>query len=249
MKLTLRKIRVLTVTMAMVFFVSCGEEDDEDDADTATATTTTTTTASTTTTPTLTLKGSNSLSLVSPSVANVTIYKFAVSASTDCSSPITVFSSTEGKTVDMNAGPDIGSGDLAVGTYPCVIMEMSDAIAFTPATTTGSCTAGTSYTINVCRQFQEGSTITSTLIDGTSVTCTDNAETVAVYISTVAANSTNTPDPFNAPSATETGKGIKLAAALEVTADTTGTFVMDTTDKIDGSNDTCDLQPPVFAFR
>ena len=241
----MKNLVLCLMTMALI---SCGEDDETATADVA---------------DNFTLTGSGALlipglhggvqNLVTtastPAIAKLTIYKFAVSASADCSSPITVLNNEAGIEVDMEKGPTIGTGVLADGTYPCVILEMDDDIKFTSTTTDGSCAADTEYTINVCRQFSPTTTITSTLVDGTTVTCTDAKEKVAVYISTNAANSTEGMDPFNAPTSAGSASGITLGSALVVTGATSGAFRMDTSNKVDGSKgDSCDMGPPSFSF-
>lgn len=232
------KGKIVFATFLMMLCASCSKSDSEDDEDSDKST--------------FTIKGAGSgstgLLASSPSVAKLTVYQFAISKNKDCSDPIVVFSEATGKEVDMEDGPTLGSGDVDNGAYECVIMEMDDEITFTPSETDGSCAANTEYKINVCRQFQEGTTIKSTLLDGSEVTCTDDKEKIAVYISTYSANSSDTPDPFNAPKSANSDSGIKLSSKLVVSAAITGQFKMDTTNKVDGSNDDCDLQPPVFGF-
>lgn len=233
------KGKLIFATLVFMLSVACSSSDSDDEEESSDKST-------------FTLKGAGSgstdLLASSPSVAKLTVYQFAISKNKDCSDPVVVFSEASGKEVDMEEGPTLGSGDVDNGAYECVIMEMDDEITFTPSETDGSCTADTEYSINVCRQFQEGTTIKSTLLDGSEVTCTDDKEKIAVYISTYSANSSDTPDPFNAPESNNSDSGIKLSSKLVVSAAITGQFKMDTTDKVDGSNDECDLQPPVFGF-
>lgn len=228
-------MKLLLGCLIIIGLLSCGEkEKDEDSA-----------------TKNFTLNGAGSgvnLTASTPTIAKINVYKFAVSASADCSDPITVFNEAEGLSVNMEEGPTIGSGELADGTYPCVILEMDDEITFTPSETDGSCASGVEQKINVCRQFSETTTITSKLIDGTTVTCTDAAEKIAVYISTNSSSTTEPMDPFNPPAAADSTSGIKLGSALVVSGTTSGTFKMDTTGKVDGSNTECDMGPPAFSF-
>ena len=69
---------------------------------------------------------------ISPSSLKLKIYKFAVSTSPYCTNLITVvdngISAVETDFVNL---PDLGSGVLADGTYPCVVIEMSDNVKFT----------------------------------------------------------------------------------------------------------------------
>lgn len=236
--------------LLLTALVGCGEDDEDE----VVATSTYTVNGS---------AGAASLALTStsPSYSQLTIYGFAVSANQDCSNPTVVFSDASGIPVDMNAGPEIGSGSLANGTYECVIIEMSDSITFRPADSLTTCNKDTEYQLNVCP-----SGFTSTLIDGTSVTCTDGAdERVAVYLSTMStvsnpgADSTCEADftacnAFTAPTSSTTGNGLTLQNALTVSAAGSGTFNMDATNKVSdvgdqNGNPMCDMGPPIWSFQ
>lgn len=183
-----------------------------------------------------------------PATLSLSVYKVAVSTSPLCTNLTTILDNgSTPTTVNFLSAPTIGNGSVANGIYKCVAIEFSDTISFTTATTTGSCTAGTAYTINVCRSG------TSTLIDGTSVPCTTGTERVAMYLST-AATSTSGSDSNSAflPPTNEAGdatRGLNLASPLTVTGSVISDFVVNATDKISGSGATCDMQPPTFSFR
>jgi hypothetical protein len=120
-----------------------------------------------------------------------------------------------------------------------VILEMSDNIKFTPSSTDGPCTSGTEYTIDVCRSDNGDS---STLVDGTSVTCTgtDDGTTqvlgddrVALYLTTISSPS-DSGSAFLPPAAeaSTTANGINLVAALDTSVKTTGYFIVDPYGKV-----------------
>ncbi|NCN95692.1 MAG: hypothetical protein GW917_03125, partial [Bdellovibrionales bacterium] len=118
---------------------------------------------------------------LSPSALKLKVYKFAVSTNPLCTNLVTVVDN--GSTpleVDFSGSVNLGSGSLADGTYPCVVIEMSDKIKYTSASTStaGNCVSGTEYTLDVC------SSGTSTLVDGTTVTCSAADNKVALHIST-----------------------------------------------------------------
>ena len=189
---------------------------------------------------------------VSPSSLMMTIHKVAVSTSPLCTSLITILDNdATGNAIDRNflSNPTLGSGNIENGTYPCVVIEFSDSLTFVPESTTGSCTGGVSSSINVCR-----SGYFSKLIDGTTVNCSDTTDHIAMYLSTASASngagdSANAFEPpTSAGDSSDSAHGLRLQSPLVVSGDSRGTFVADATNKIDGSNSSCEMQPPTFSF-
>lgn len=201
----------------------------------------------------VTLMGSGStgsaaklLAATDPSSLTLKVYKFAVSASADCSSPVTVYETTTPEYVDFLDTITIGSGSVADGTYPCVMFEFSDRIKFTPSATGTHCVAGEEETLEVCRS--EGA-VQFQLIDGTIGTCDDTEQRVAMYIST---NSASTgggdSNAFMPPtSAGDASHGIQLTGAFTVAGASVATFVVDGSEKVEDTS-SCDMQPPDFSF-
>ena len=122
--------------------------------------------------PTLTIKGSASMPpamarvsganfLVSadstaltgdPSSISLGMYALYVSTNADCSNYTTLVD--HGTTVDYKdfaTGPTLFEASPMDGTYNCVAMRMSDVIRFQPATTFGTCDAGTEYEQDIYR--------------------------------------------------------------------------------------------------
>lgn len=197
--------------------------------------------------------------VVSPSEVLISVYAVAVSASADCSNPIVVLDN--GATAveyNFTSTPKLGAASVAAGTYPCVIMKMSDVIKFRPATTEGTCTAGTQYTIDVCRSG--AGTYTPMTISGASASygtaataCTGSSGTpvdtqVPLFLSTQSTNSGGGGSAFDRP-ATAGSNGFTLSGAFVVTGTGSGTFVVNFNNKVDGSGGSCDLSPPTFGFR
>lgn len=132
---------------------------------------------------------------LSASSIKLKVYKMAVSSSPLCTNLITVLDNGSTPTeVDFLSNPNLGSGTLANGTYPCVVIEFSDLVKFRPSanSTSLNCSTATEYTLDVCRA---GGGDSSVLINGTTTNCTGtsgNATTygapgddrVAMYIST-----------------------------------------------------------------
>jgi len=171
------------------------------------------------------------------------IYKFAVSTSEFCTSPVTVYSNDNATYGDAFSQAALFQQHLDDGTYKCLMIEMSDNIKITPAANDGTgCVAGTESTHDFCRS----STQSYQLIDGTKGTCANGVkdERVAIYFSTISTttdpdNQANPSVAFNPPaSASDAGsKGLKLGSALVVSSTTTSTFVMDTTGRLASATD------------
>ena len=138
---------------------------------------------------------------VDPTEVLISVYSIGLSTNADCSSPTIVLNN--GSTpVEYNftSTPQLGSAAVANGTYNCMIIKMSDIIKFRPATTSGTCTAGTQYTIDVCRAGS--GTYTPLTISGTTGTygtagtaCTGSTGTpandqVTLFLSTQSTNTT-----------------------------------------------------------
>jgi hypothetical protein len=194
---------------------------------------------------------------LSPSSLKLKVYKFAVSTATNCSNPQTIVDNGNSP-VETNflSHPSLGSGHLTDGTYPCIIIEVSDNIKYIPATnsTTGNCLTSVESVLDVCRGGD-----TSTLIDGSTTTCAVRDDRVALYISTMSNNSGGT--AFIAPSVGTPGNGINLTSPLVVSGEIVGKFIVnpsgkvcddgaDTTAACDGggSSNQCRLEPPTFTF-
>jgi len=208
---------------------------------------------------------------LTPSSLKLKVYKFAVSTSPYCTDLITVIDNGDNpQDVEFIGSVNLGSGNLANGTYPCVVIEMSDNIKFTPGPTstsiTGNCVTGVEETLDVCRsQGSPDPDTTSVLIDGSTTTCTLEASSpasdrVAMYLST--ASSVSSEDAFNPPTIADTNRGFRLATPLVVSGSTVAKFIVNPTGKmcdnghdVDGLCDgngtptqTCQLEAPIFNF-
>jgi len=172
-------------------------------------------------------------------------YKVAVSTSQLCTNLQVVYSESSPSYVDFLTNPTIGNGQLSDATYPCIVIEMSSQIKYTPTTSSGSCDNSTEYILNVCQNA-----VQSTLIDGTSVTCDGTSDTrVAIYISTGSTWTTGAGDPFLPPATIgDATRGIQLTSALNVNGTSAAKFVVNGTGKIDDATASCEMFPPVFGF-
>jgi hypothetical protein len=87
-----------------------------------------------------------------PSSISLGMYALYVSTNADCSNYTTLVD--HGTTVDYKdfaADPTLFEASPTDGTYNCVAMRMSDVIRFQPATTFGTCDAGTEYQQDIYR--------------------------------------------------------------------------------------------------
>lgn len=187
------------------------------------------------------------------------IYKFAVSTSNNCSNPITVIDNgSSAQYADFKGDPNLGSGTLADGTYPCIMIEFSDQIKVTPNGTGDVCTT-TLFTQDLC-----GTGSSSQLIDGTTSTCGNSSDDRVTMYLTRASSQTSGTDAFNPPGCNTVGctasLGIQLGSSLTVAGTAIGTFKVDVDNRIcDGQNPgtdsdpdcgsaTCEMLPPNFTF-
>lgn len=88
------------------------------------------------------------------------------------------------------------------------------------------------------------------LPDGTAIEGSTDEQKMAIYISTLSTTSGGDgSNPFEAPTTATTTNGTTLTSPLEVSADTTGTMIMDTSGKVEPNGTECDMQPPKFGFK
>lgn len=90
---------------------------------------------------------------VDPTEFSIGFLEMRLSASVDCSAPYqTVFAQSSPNRVDLLTDPEIANTDgVAEGTYPCVLMRISDLLQFVPSATTGACTGGVAVTRDTYR--------------------------------------------------------------------------------------------------
>jgi hypothetical protein len=188
---------------------------------------------------------------IDPAYLKLKVYKFAVSTSVFCTNPVTVFTNDNPTYVDVLQSPTFGSGSLADGTYHCVLIEFSDNIKYQPSadSSSGNCQTSTDYTLDVC---QSGS---SSMIDGTSTSCTTGENRVTMFLSTTSTATSGTVNAFTAPQTTnDSSHGFNLGSALTVNGTGSGSFVVNGTDKVCDSasgncpGSGCEMQPPIFSF-
>ena len=198
---------------------------------------------------------------VNTTALELKIYKFAVSTSPNCSNLRTVITNSNPSYQDFKGAPDLGSGELADGTYPCVAIEFSDQIRVSHAGPTVSCSP--TFIQDVCNNNGSGFP-TTTQIDGSSTTCTAGEDRIVMYITTAKDGVSQNWDAFNRPSCNtancgtaNTDAGIHLGSSLTVSGSEAGKFTVNTDGKVcdgpsSGGNCTgttgCEMLPPDFSF-
>ena len=257
------KIKHWGLVGLLALSVSCGTDDEE--------TTTTATTAADetdTSSDNFTLNGAGegvaSLLQSTPAEASLSIYQFAVSESEDCSNPTVVIDNGDTPAeFDMLSSPEIGTGTIPDGTYPCVVLVMAPSLSVTPATTEGSCTAGQAISQNVCSGGgdSEGQTIN---LDGELVGCGESTDKAYLYLSTgsTLTNAVQNTDAcdwenpracssWEPPTAEDSNLGVPLRAALVVSGTEIGVFKLGDLavgEEGDENDPSCGMGRPTFTF-
>jgi hypothetical protein len=184
-----------------------------------------------------------------PSSLKIKVYAVYASLSAQCTSPTQIFSNDAGSFVDFLANPTLGGGDLADGTYNCVIIKMSSIIKHTPLTTDSSCIAGTEYTGGVCNDRDSATGLDNAPIvcagDGSNAGSVDN--TVYMYMTTDAAASPGD-KAFVHPVAAGDGNGIRLGSPLVISSTSRAKFVVNAAGKVVAGGGECGINAPVFDF-
>jgi len=184
-----------------------------------------------------------------PSSLKIKVYAVYASLSAQCTSPIKIFANDAGDFVDFLTNPTLGGGDLADGTYNCVIIKMSSIIKHTPKTSESSCVAATEYTGGVCNEGDAATGLDNAPIacagDGSNTSSVDN--TVYMYMTTDSAASTGNKS-FIHPVTPGDGNGIKLGSPLVISSTSRAKFVVNATGKVVAGGGECGINAPAFDF-
>ncbi len=198
------------------------------------------------------LKGSSSavatgssFRAVDGSLFRVKLYEMRLSANVDCSAPYTtVFSGTSPRVNDLVVNPEIARVEgLAPGVYPCVALRLSDLIDFAPATTQGTCIAGTTYVQDFYRVGNEAIAFrdpAGVVIPATGTDGAPSQDLVWVFFSTnVAAVTARGYSPSQV---------VTLTSALNVPGSTT--FFWSAANAVSpASGGGCEINPTAVGFR
>lgn len=184
-----------------------------------------------------------------PSSLKVKVYAVYASLSAQCTDPKQIFANDAGDFVDFLTNPTLGDGDLADGTYNCVIIKMSSMIKHTPKTTESSCVADTEYTGGVCNASDAATDLDGAPIacagDGSNAGSVDN--TVYMYLTTDSAASLGK-RAFVHPMAPGDGNGILLGSPLVVSANSRAKFVVNANGQVMAGGGECGINAPAFDF-
>ncbi len=181
---------------------------------------------------------------VSPSLFEVGLLEMRLSESTACTAPyVVIFARTRPGVVDLVASPEIARATgLTAGSYPCVLLRLSDQLRYRAVRSEGSCTAGLDYRQDFYRF--ENELVAFRNPDGAVVAArgTDVApveDFVWTYLSTSPSAVTArgySPSQVNA-----------LSTPLVVPGTTT--FFVDATNAVTTSRPTCEIQFGRAGFR
>lgn len=205
-----------------------------------------------------------SLLASTPSVAKMSIYQFAVSESENCTDPVIVIDNGDTpKEFDMLDSPQLGSGTVADGTYPCVIMVMSSSLAVAASETDAVCTANEEFTQSVCGGGESGEGLTMNF-DGVEQAC-GGTKKAYLYLST-GSTLTRTYEQsgscdarfdegddsicnsFFPPNTEDTALGVPLGEALVVNGEEVGVFTLSNLSVGEDGDDRCGMDRPNFTF-
>ena len=168
----------------------------------------------------------------------------SVSGNADCSAPYqTVFVRSAPTRLNIIGEPEIGRSDeLAVGTYPCVLLRMSDFLSYTPTGTEGACQAGVAVAHDFFRAGNEpvpwrdpaGSEL---LPRGTREAPVEDLVWIYLSRNEAAVEARGYPD----------NQVLPLSSSLEVPGVTT--FYWDLTDGLGDDDGRCEVVSGVVGFR
>jgi hypothetical protein len=179
-----------------------------------------------------------------PAYVGLKIYQVYASPHTDCSQPIRIFESQNPSYQDMLQSPQIGSGAIPDGTYPCIMIEMNDVLLARPAynSTSGHCTTSTDIVLDVA-SGQFGTPYTEHPVTGERTSLINDSGTgqrVWLYMTTTGGVASG---PWTRAEA------MRLETPLVVNGDKVGIFVADFRGQVQDNFGTCGCEAPVFSFR
>jgi len=184
-----------------------------------------------------------------PTMLKMKIYEVLVSTSTSCSNPVSICTHTGADALmDLVAGPTLCSGSPAAGTYPCMILKMSDTFTFKANATAaanvpgGVCVAGVDTQMDIYRNAEpdDGNwkDVNGTAIDATGTVATPGEDVVYIFAST---------NPAAITVATDDYQEVTLASAMVVPGQ--ATFYTNFNDQFSVNGANCWIESPTMGFR
>ncbi len=186
-----------------------------------------------------------------PTTLNMKIYQIWVSANADCSSPVSVCTHSGAEAqMDLVSGPTLCTGSPAAGTYPCMILKMSDTFKFKPDATAaasvpgGICTAGADTYMDIYRGDDADANtwkdMSNVVIPSTGTVATSGAVEDTVYIFA-------TTNPAAVAGTTVPHQVVTLTAAMTVPGQ--ATFYTDFSNQFSVNGANCWIEAPTMGFR
>lgn len=169
------------------------------------------------------------------------VYALWISSKADCSDPILVQQHpAEGVDKEFMQNPVLFEGNPPAGAYQCVVLKMSDVLRMQPATSFGSCVAGTEYRGDIYREGEaDWKDVDLQPIIGSGTDEAPVNDHVAIFM---------TVNP-----AAAMARGISENQIAELTAGLVvpgrNTFVMDASQGVLSYQGSCGLEKPVVSFR
>ena len=124
--------------------------------------------------------------MVDPSLFKMGFYQLYLSSATDCSGPNLLHNYGVRTDFDLVTGPTLFTVTGAPsGTYPCLIMRISDILEFVPSADFGPCVAGTTYHTDIYRAGEtDWVDVAGNMITGTGSDASPMDDMVDVFFST-----------------------------------------------------------------
>jgi len=124
--------------------------------------------------------------MVDPSLFKMGFYRLYLSSATDCSGPNLLHDYGVRTDFDLVTGPTLFTVTGApAGTYPCLIMRISDILEFVPSADFGPCVMGTTYHTDIYRAGEvDWVDVAGNMIIGTGSDATPMDDMVDVFFST-----------------------------------------------------------------
>lgn len=121
-----------------------------------------------------------------PTVFKLGFYRLYLSSGVDCSAPALVHDYGIKTEFDLLTSPTLFSlTGVPIGTYPCLIMTISDILTFVPEADDGPCVAGTTYTTDIYRAGEtDWLDVNGSSIIGTGTDASPMDDKVDIFFST-----------------------------------------------------------------
>jgi hypothetical protein len=185
---------------------------------------------------------------LNPQYLKIKVYKLAVSSDPYCQNPVVIFDNPSPTPMNMMDAPNLGNGDLLGGTYQCMMVEISDTVAFASNTSAGGCTRGQENRSDICSDLGTSFQRIGAL---SSQACSNAEHRIGLFFSTASTNESHmfTGNGFMPPTVDNANLGYKQNAALVVNRAIRLRLVANGNARIDDRNGACAMQLPLFELK